>query len=161
MKYIIRFNRISKFTNKIDYDVLYKVKKSLIEFRNVKRYLYINNTIFITLFYNRHYKALEDETYNVAEDLAKYFIEIEDKIKNLSVYQQLLRKEIRISSIRPTSKTKIEISESDKSLSSINECLEEDFSQEKLKENKAETISPSKQRHSLAQKKDLTYTKKF
>ena len=37
LKYMLRFNRISKLTKKIDFNVLYKVKQSLIKFKDVKR----------------------------------------------------------------------------------------------------------------------------
>lgn len=38
---------------------------------------------------------MTDETYSVAEDLAKYFIDMEEKIKNLAIYQEVIRAEIR------------------------------------------------------------------
>lgn len=46
IKYMVRFNKISKATKKIDYNVLFKVKKSLMNFRNSQRFLfYINMDI--------------------------------------------------------------------------------------------------------------------
>lgn len=47
---------------------------------------------------------MSDETYSVAEDLAKYFIDMEEKIKNLAIYQEVIRAEIRNTSSEPPHK---------------------------------------------------------
>lgn len=39
IKYIVRFNKISKTTKKFDKITFYKVKKSLIKFRNAQRFI--------------------------------------------------------------------------------------------------------------------------
>jgi hypothetical protein len=40
IKYMVRFNKISKVTKKIDYNALFKVKKSLMKFKNIQRFLF-------------------------------------------------------------------------------------------------------------------------
>lgn len=37
IKYVVRFNKVSKKTKQIDYNILYKVKQSLKKFRNAQR----------------------------------------------------------------------------------------------------------------------------
>ena len=50
IKYVVRFNKVSKKTKQIDYNILYKVKQSLIKFSNSQRFLRIITKFF--LLYN-------------------------------------------------------------------------------------------------------------
>lgn len=100
------------------------------------------------------YKALSDETYSVAEDLAKYFIEIEEKIKSLSLYQEVIRSEIQNGThLHPIKKTLMEThlerDEKDQNypLALIQENADEDhenFSFEHIDEDKKEIKSPDR-----------------
>jgi len=38
IKFMVRFNKTSKLTKIIDYNILYKVKKSLMKFRSIQRF---------------------------------------------------------------------------------------------------------------------------
>ena len=51
-------------------------------------YLQKNNELL------RYYKALTDENYSVAEDLAKYYLELEEKMKYIAHNQEIIRNEI-------------------------------------------------------------------
>ena len=103
----------------------------------------------------RLYKALTDENYSVAEDLAKYFIEMEDKIKDLSIYQEVIRTEIKNSTCIARKIPKFDhIDDSENSLALIEETNEdiENFSFEHINENKTEFTSPDKKSPILLKK---------
>lgn len=110
----------------------------------------------------RLYRALSDETYSVAEDLAKYFIEMEEKIKNLTICQKLIRKEIRNTGTeinsrprffnfgsQPSLQENTNNKEDSTPLSMIKEESFENFLADAINEKKKLNESPEKHRHTL------------
>lgn len=104
---------------------------------------------------------MSDETYSVAEDLAKYFIEMEEKIKNLTIYQEVIRKEIKQTgneynnphyfnyTSQPSLVENPQNNEEITPLSMIREESCENFLPEAINEKKKLNESPEKHRHTL------------